>query len=198
MSAPSNTHSHLQLVDEAAARPGVPNAVLGMVLFCVVEAMFFAGLISAHTIVRSNAIEWPPPGQPRLPVERTMINTAALLLSAPALFWAGRVFRRSRRAALRPMGVAMALGAFFVAFQGWEWLNLLREGLTLTSSQHGSFFYLIVGMHAAHAVAAIGALVWAFGRLLDLRLGSGAFGATAVFWYFVVAVWPVLYWRVYL
>jgi cytochrome c oxidase subunit 3 len=198
MSAPSHTQSHLKLVGEHAAGPGVSNGVLGMVLFCFVEAMLFAGLISAHTIVRSNAIEWPPPGQPRLPVERTMINTAALLLSAPVLFWAGRVFQRNRRAALRPMGLAIALGAFFVAFQGWEWLALLREGLTLTSSQHGSFFYLIVGMHAVHAVAALGALVWAFRRLVDLRLEPGAFGATAVFWYFVVLVWPILYWRVYL
>jgi heme/copper-type cytochrome/quinol oxidase subunit 3 len=168
MSAPTTPPPRLEVVPADVRGPVVENAVLGTVLFCVVEAMLFAGLISAHTIVKSNAIEWPPPGQPRLPV------------------------------AVRPMAAAIALGAFFVGFQGWEWLGLLREGLTLTSSQHGSFFYLIVGMHAAHAVAAIGALAWAWRRLVDLRLSSGAFGATAVFWYFVVAVWPVLYWRVYL
>jgi len=197
MSAPT-THARLELVDGEPRGPVIESAVLGTVLFCLVEAMLFAGLVSAHTIVRSNALEWPPPGQPRLPVESTLLNTAALLLSAPVLFWAGRLFRRNRRSALRPMAAAIALGAFFVGFQGWEWLGLLREGLTLTSSQHGSFFYLIVGMHAAHAVAALAALVWAWRRLVDLRLGSGAFGATAVFWYFVVLVWPVLYWRVYL
>jgi len=197
MSAPT-TQPHLQIAIEDEPRPAVESAVLGMVLFCVVEAMFFAGLVSAHTIVRSNAIEWPPPGQPRLPIERTLINTAALLLSAPILFWAGRIFRRNRRDALRPMAVAIALGAFFVAFQGYEWLGLLREGLTLTSSQHGSFFYLIVGMHAAHAVVALVALAWAWQRLVDLRLTPGAFGGTALFWYFVVGLWPILYWRVYL
>ena len=196
MSAPT-TRTHLQIVDETP-RPGLDSAVLGMILFCMVEAMFFAGLISAFMIVKSNAIEWPPPGQPRLPVERTLLNTAALLLSGVALFWAGRVFRRSRKDALRPMAVAIGLGAFFVAFQGWEWLGLLREGLTLTSSQHGSFFYLIVGMHAAHAVVAIAALLWAFRRLAELRLSPGAFTGTAIFWYFVVLVWPILYWRVYL
>jgi cytochrome c oxidase subunit 3 len=197
MSAPT-TNPHLALVDASAARPVVESAVLGTVLFCVVEAMLFAGLISAHTIVRSNAVEWPPPGQPRLPIESTLLNTAALLLSAPVLYYAGRVFRRNRRGALRPMGLAIVLGAFFVCFQGYEWLGLLREGLTLTSSQHGSFFYLMVGMHAAHAIAALGALVWAWQRLVELRLTPGAFGGAAVFWYFVVAVWPLLYWRVYL
>jgi len=188
----------LEVVGPDAGEPPVSSGVVGMLLFCVVEAMFFAGLVSAHTIVKSNAIEWPPPGQPRLPVASTALNTAALLLSGPVLWYAGRVFRRNRAAALRPMALAIGLGAFFVVFQGWEWLNLLREGLTLTSSQHGSFFYLIVGMHAAHAVVAIAALAWAWMRLADLRLSPSAFGATAVFWYFVVAVWPVLYWRVYL
>jgi cytochrome c oxidase subunit 3 len=194
----SATPAHLELVTETRPGPAVDSVVLGMVLFCVVEAMMFAGLISAFMIVKSNAIEWPPPGQPRLPVESTMINTAALLLSGLVLFQTGRVFGRDRRKALAPMGVAMALGAFFVAFQGYEWLGLLREGLTLTSSQHGSFFYLIVGMHAAHAVVALAALGWAWQRLSELRLKPGVFNGVAIFWYFVVGLWPILYWRVYL
>ena len=194
----SATPAHLELVTDTRPGPAVDSVVLGMVLFCVVEAMMFAGLISAFMIVKSNAIEWPPPGQPRLPVESTMINTAALLLSGLMLFQTGRVFMRDRRKALAPMGVAMALGAFFVAFQGYEWLGLLREGLTLTSSQHGSFFYLIVGMHAAHAVVALAALGWAWQRLSELRLKPGVFNGVAIFWYFVVGLWPILYWRVYL
>lgn len=194
MSSPA----HLEIVTETRTRPPVESAVLGMLLFLLVEAMMFAGLISAFMIVKSNALEWPPPGQPRLPVERTLLNTFALLLSGGVLFWTGVVFRRDRRRALLPMGIAMALGAFFVAFQGYEWILLLREGLTLTSSQHGSFFYLIVGMHAAHALAALVALGWAWQRLSALRLPPGVFTAVAVFWYFVVGLWPVLYWRVYL
>jgi cytochrome c oxidase subunit 3 len=189
---------HLEIVSETRPRPVVESAVLGTILFCLVEAMLFAGLISAFMIVRAKAVEWPPPGQPRLPVEETLVNTAALLLSGVVLFFTGRAFRRNRRAALRPMALAMALGAFFVVFQGVEWVRLLGEGLTLTSSQHGSFFYLIVGMHAAHAVAALLALLWAWLRLAELRLSPGAFGGVAVFWYFVVGLWPLLYWRVYL
>jgi cytochrome c oxidase subunit 3 len=194
----SYTRPHLELVSETRPRPVVESAVLGTLLFCVVEAMLFAGLISAFMIVRAGALEWPPPGQPRLPVEETLLNTAALLLSGVALFFAGRRIRHNRHAALRPMALAMALGAFFVVFQGFEWIQLLREGLTLTSSQQGSFFYLIVGMHAAHAVAALLALLWAWLRLAELRLSPGAFGGVAVFWYFVVGLWPLLYWRVYL
>ena len=44
---------------------------------------------------------------------------------------------------------------FFVVFQGFEWVRLIGEGLTMTSGTLGAFFYLIVGMHALHAFAAI-------------------------------------------
>src|ERR1019366_3006034 len=68
----------------------LPNAVLGMIIFVIAEIMFFAALMSAHTIARSSALGgvWPPPGQPRLPVERTAINTCVLLLSG-VLLWLG-------------------------------------------------------------------------------------------------------------
>ena len=92
----------------------------------------------------------------------------------------------------------MALGALFVAVQGVEWARLLAYGLTMRSSQYGSFFYLIVGMHAAHAVAAIAVLLHARARLARNALGADAFAAVRVFWYFVVGVWPVLYAVVYL
>ena len=96
------------------------------------------------------------------------------------------------------MGASLALGAFFVVFQGAEWVALLRQGLTLTSSQLGSFFYLIVGTHALHAVAAMLALAWAWRAMRAGRLTRPRLGAVQMFWFFVVLIWPVLYWKVYL
>ena len=176
----------------------IPDAVLGMLIFILTEIMLFAGMISAFAIMKSSAIVWPPLDQPRLPVGETAFNTGALLLSAVFLFRARLCFERDRTSALRPLGIALGLGVFFALFQGAEWVALVGQGLTLTSSSLGSFFYLIVGVHALHAVAAILILgrVW-----LRLRRGwlTGAQLATAeVFWYFVVGVWPVVYLVVYL
>ena len=177
----------------------IPSAVLGMLIFVMCEVMMFAGLISAFTIVRTSALgAWPPPGQPRLPLEETAINTAALLLSGVLLYLAHRAFRREPRSASHPLLISIGLGAFFVVFQGFEWAALIREGLTLTSSNHGSFFYLIVGMHALHAVAALGVLVYVWDRLRRARPTSSLFYGAQVFWYFVVGLWPILYLRVYL
>jgi heme/copper-type cytochrome/quinol oxidase subunit 3 len=183
----------------ARRRQLAPNGVIGMLIFVFAEIMFFAGLVSAHTIVRSGALAgWPPPGQPRLPVEQTAFNTAALLASGIVLFIAHRRFEKEPARARVPLAIAMALGAFFVAFQGVEWVALLREGLTLTSSTHGAFFYLIVGIHGLHAVAALLVLVYLFVRLLRRELVMPQLLAGEIFWYFVVGVWPILYWRVYL
>ncbi len=177
----------------------ISNAVLGTLIFVIVEVMLFAGLISAFSIVRTSALgAWPPPDQPRLPVEETAFNTAALLVSGLLLVLAHRAFRLDASRARLPLLLAILLGAFFVVFQGVEWLALVREGLTLTSSNHGSFFYLIVGMHALHAVAALIALVYVWLALQRARLIPSRFYAAELFWYFVVGLWPFLYVRVYL
>lgn len=178
--------------------PIIPSAVMGMLLFLVTEAMLFAGMISAHSIARSQSLlGWPPPGQPRLPIEETAVNTAALLLSGVLLLVAQRVFREEPQRAKPWLAAAIGLGAFFVGFQGVEWVGLVREGLTLTSSAHGSFFYLIIGVHGLHAVAALMVLGMNWQRLNRGILAQSTFAAGQVFWYFVVGVWPILYWRVY-
>jgi len=179
---------------------GLPNAILGMILFVAVEIMFFAALISAYTIARASALGsvWPPPDQPLLPVGRTAVNTAALLLSGLLLWLGNRALRTNDTVAWRSLSASLLLGIAFVSLQGMEWGALLRQGLTVSSSSEGSFFYLIVGAHALHAVAAIAALAWSLFRLRRAALPPQIFTAVRIFWYFVVIVWPLIYWRVYL
>jgi cytochrome c oxidase subunit 3 len=169
-----------------------------MLIFVATEVMLFSGFVSAFTIMRGSALIWPPPGQPRLPIEETAFNTLLLLASGAVLYLAHRRFRRSQASARTPLLVSIALGAGFVLLQGREWVSMLSQGLTLQSSALGSFFYLIVGLHALHAVVALGILVWTWRRLSRGSIPPTTLAAAEIFWYFVVGVWPVLYWRVYL
>ncbi len=180
--------------------PLIPNGVLGMLIFIFTEVMFFSGLISAHAIVKSQAAGqmWPPYGQPRLPVEETALNSLALLVSGVVLVLAWFAFKREKSAARIPLFMAMLLGIAFVGLQGVEWAALLADGLTIQSSTYGAFFYLIVGTHGLHAVGALLGLAWAFRRLDHDVLTSAQLATVSAFWYFVVLVWPVLYWTVYL
>jgi len=189
----------IRLVSEERGEPRViSNGVLGMLLFILTEIMLFAGMISAFSIVRASAPIWPPPDQPRLPIEETAINTVALFISGGLLFLAQKRFATDRKSARGPLLGAIALGTFFVLFQGWEWASMLAQGLTLTSSTLGAFFYLIVGTHALHAIVAIGLLLHAWRRLERGWLQPSQLATAGVFWYFVVGAWPMVYWRVYL
>ena len=68
----------------------------------------------------------------------------------------------------------------------------------MTVSTYASFFYLIVGAHALHAVVGLGALGRIWLLLRAGRLEPGTFQAVSLFWYFVVGLWPILYLLVYL
>ncbi len=178
----------------------LPNGVMGMLIFITAEIMFFAGMLSAFTIVRASNIpmSWPPPGQPMLPASATALNTAALVCSGIALFFAHRGYQKSKsRGGILALTLCLALGLTFVVLQGMEWLSLLSQGLTMTSSTLGSFFYLIIGTHAAHALVAIGLLTYALIKLRKGTLSPNVFYTTQAFWYFVVGMWPVIYARVY-
>ena len=182
------------------ARGFTDHALLGMAVFILTEVMLFAGFISAFVITRNSAGPgaWPPADQPRLPFERTALNTAALLLSGLLVGLAQRALQREGpRAARVPLTAGLALGALFVGLQGVEWTALLRQGLTLTSSQVGGFFYLVIGCHALHAVVALSLLGWCWVSLVTGHFVRSRFGAAQLLWYFVVLVWPTLWLVVY-
>ena len=114
----------MRVVAESRRQPLVPSGVMAMVIFVIIEAMLFAGMISAFTIIRSGAIVWPPPNQPRLPVEATAFNTALLMASGLLLFLAHRAFQRDRTAARVPLLLSMLLGMLRRSLQ-----KDLRRGL---------------------------------------------------------------------
>ena len=178
----------------------MPNGVLAILVFLFCELMLFAGLISAFHIIKSQAAGgiWPPLGEARLPVEETILNTIALALSGVFLIIAHRCLKADLGKAKKWFLGATLLGVLFVVLQGKEWAGLLNEGLTLTSSAHGGFFYLIIGTHAAHAVAAIIALFYVYFRMGGSGFSPVQFYVAETFWYFVVGLWPILYWQIYL
>jgi heme/copper-type cytochrome/quinol oxidase subunit 3 len=166
------------------------------------DVMLFAGLLYAFWVLRLAAPVWPPPLQPRLPVGVTAMNTAILFASGLAVVWAvGGSGVPSRLRLLRGLGTGALLGALFIAIQGYEWVRLVRFGMTIASSAYGSLFYALVGAHAVHVLAALGwlatilLLVWR-GRVSGRR--PALLRACALYWFFVVALWPVLYLSVYL
>jgi heme/copper-type cytochrome/quinol oxidase subunit 3 len=145
---------------------------------------------------------WPPPLQPRLPVGLTALNTLVLLASSLTLVGALRALRREdRRGLVRGLARTAGLGTLFLLVQGAEWVRLVQFGLTVSAGVYGATFYTLVGAHGAHVVGAVTwlSVVWrgaARGRYsLQRHVGLAT---CAMYWHFVVGLWPVLYVLVYL
>lgn len=177
-------------------------AKLGILLFIIAEIMFFSGMISSFVVFRFGNAHWPPPDQPRLPLEVTEVNTAILLLSGLAFYFAFGALRASKSPLFKGLLTLTAiLGATFLAIQGFEWLHLLRFGLSVHNSIFGGFFYCLVGVHAAHVAGGLTALLY-----VTVRAWMGVYDAKnnlgveicRMYWFFVVGLWPVLFALVYL
>jgi heme/copper-type cytochrome/quinol oxidase subunit 3 len=183
-------------------RPVISSAMLAVMMIIASEMMLFSGLIGTFLVYRMQAAFWPPPALPRLPIAVTWVNTFVLLSSALTMTLALRAVHRSRQRLLRRYLLAtLALGVIFLAVQGSEWVRLVAHGLRLSSGSYGSTFYLLIGCHGAHVTAGViwlACVVWAAmsGRY-NARNGQ-AVELCAVYWYFVCAVWPVLFGLVYL
>ena len=139
-----------------AWEPPVSNAQLAILILIAFEAMIFLGLITTYFILRSGHLAWPPPDMPRLPLAVSAVNTAMLTFSALTMWRALSAVRAADLGGLRSNLVATTvLGSGFLAVQGSEWVRLIHQGLTLSSGAYGSIFYTLVGLHAAHVVAAV-------------------------------------------
>jgi heme/copper-type cytochrome/quinol oxidase subunit 3 len=167
------------------------------------EVMFFTGLIGAYVVLRGSvAGPWPPPDQPRLPLAVTSVNSAILFLSAWTMRRAVVALERTLPRSLRWALVETALlGATFLVIQGSEWARLVWHGLTASSSIYGATFYTLIGTHGLHVAAAV---VWLtvvalrfHGDRFSLKRTSGV-EALSLYWYFVCALWAVLFPLVYL
>lgn len=180
------------------------NAYVGMLLFIGADVMFFAGLIGAFIVFRFGALEWPSPEQPRLPIGVTGVNTAILLLSGYTMLRTWRILQNwNRLKVTKGLTFTAVLGLIFLIVQGFEWGRLLQFGLTLSSSIYGATFYVIIGCHALHV---LGAIVWLMVVLFKLKYYPLAYTAeqhvgiklAGMYWFLVVALWPILYMLVYL
>jgi heme/copper-type cytochrome/quinol oxidase subunit 3 len=184
------------------SRPPMGNVFLAMLLFIGADVMFFAGLIGAFVVFRFGATDWPPLGQPRLPVAVTGVNTIILLISGLMMLGTWRHLDDwNRRRISNGLNLTALLGAIFLLVQGYEWAKLVGFGLTMQSSVYGAIFYTLIGCHALHVLGAVIGLL-----IVMMKLQRNQFTArkhngiklAGMYWFLVVGLWPVLYGLVYL
>jgi cytochrome c oxidase subunit 3 len=174
---------------------------LGVLLFIGSETMLFAGLLAVYTALRFGHLTWPS-AQLYLPVKVTWVNTFFLLSSCYTMYRAVAAGRKDQQSLLVTLlTVTAALGALFLSIQGYEWVQLIRDGLTIRTGVYGATFYLLIGCHALHVLGAgiwLSIVVW---LARQGRFPSHRFVGVEVcawYWYFVGGLWVLLFALVYL
>ena len=174
----------------------------GMVLFITTEAAVFASLVASYFYLRFRATpEWPLGGIEQPTLRLPLIMSVILLSSSLPMHWADRGIRQGRVGRLRAgLAATFVLGAAFLALQGIEYAEKLRE-FTPRTNVYGSLFYAITGFHGLHVL--VGLLMNLF---IQVRAWLGHFGpdrhlhvaGVALYWHFVDAVWVVILLSLYL
>ncbi len=189
---------------EVHERPPLSNARLAVLVLLGAETMLFSGLIGSFLVFRVGNVTWPPPSHIGIELPRvvTGINTALLLLSGYTMFQAHRAIQRDRVKQLQSwLLITGVLGLLFLGVQGSEWVQLIRNGLTLQSGVYGGIFYVLIGCHAVHVLTAVIWLFAVFGMAIAGRFSAESYvgvDTCTIYWIFVVALWPILYVLVYL
>ncbi|MEQ8707304.1 MAG: cytochrome c oxidase subunit 3 [Phaeodactylibacter sp.] len=160
---------------------------------CASILMMFAAFTSAY-IVRQAAGNWLEFRLPNI----FYINTLVILLSSATVHGSYLAFKRGKTQAYRVLLViTLILGLAFLALQYQGWLALTAIGVELTTNPSGSFVYVISGVHAAHILGGIAALVVAIIHAFALQHKVTAarklrFEMTLIYWHFVDFLWVYL------
>jgi cytochrome c oxidase subunit III len=174
---------------------GLNNVKLGVWLFLASEMMLFGGLFSAYFTLRSGATDWAPLTSH---LRYAIVNTICLAASGAAFALAIRYARRPRVDAFRIWISASVLAACaFLAGKSLEYVSAARDGFFPRTSTEAALYYLLTGVHALHVAGGIVVSSWlalTTADLLDLdaRAAINRLQATALYWYFVDAIWIIL------
>jgi len=161
------------------------------------ESVFFITLLVAYAALRDE-VGWDVQHTlSRLTIP--LINTMILVTSAIMASASTNAIRQDKQTALRNGLLAtVILGLIFVTGQVYEFSH---AGLQIDDQSFGGVFFTLMGFHAVHVLAGVVFLI-----LNYIRANLGDFSGEryeaielgTLFWYYVTAVWFVLFAALYL
>lgn len=160
---------------------------------CAGITMMFTAFTSAY-LVRQSQGNWLEFELPNI----FMVSTAVILLSSVTLHSSYFAFKRGKEQLYKGLLVAtFILGIAFLVLQYQGWLAMRDIGIELTTNPSGSFIYVISGVHAAHILGGVAALIIALIHAFALKYQATPtrklrFELTLTYWHFVDFLWIYL------
>ena len=164
-------------------------------LFLVTVTMFFAAFTSA-VVLRQGAANWL---YFKIPSTFT-ISTITIILSSISMQWAYFAAKKNEIAQNRvALWITLALGISFVITQYIGFGQLIKENVFLAGKDAnvaGSFFYVIVGLHALHIIGGIIFLIFTLAAAYQYKVHSKnmlRINLCTTYWHFIGGLWVYLF-----
>ncbi|QGG58609.1 cytochrome aa3 quinol oxidase subunit III [Paenibacillus sp. B01] len=175
--------------------------ILGFWIFLGAEIALFATLFATYAVLTDRTANGPTASE-LFEMKGVFIQTFLLLTSS---FTCGLAIHQMRKQNLKGLVawllVTLGLGAGFLGYEIYEFVNYIHEGATLGTSAFWSAFFVLAGTHGVHVTFGIG---WMILILLQLwRKGltpetSSKVFISSLYWHFLDVVWIFIFTGVYL
>ena len=174
-------------------------------LLLTIETSMFGILIATYFYLRQNFPLWPPPVAQLTDTLRPLpiltygtANTILLVLSCAPMVMTDLSARRGNRS-MSQVGLVIAVvcGLVAIILRSFEFSAVYFRW---DSNAYGSIVWFMLGMHMLHLVVltteAVLLTIWVFTREYDMKHRVDVV-TLAVYWYWVVAIWLILYGVIY-
>ena len=170
-----------------------------------IETAMFAILIATYFYLRQNFALWPPPiAQLTAPLRPLpylgygTANTILLVLGCIPMVIADKAARRGDRDSTQiGLFICVTCGVAAMVLRGFEFSAMQFRW---DSNAYGSVVWFMLGMHALHLLVLTSEitllLIWLRRREFDMKHRVDVV-TIAVYWYWVVAVWLVIFAIIY-
>ncbi len=170
-----------------------------------IETSMFAILIATYFYLRQNFPLWPPPVAQLTAMLRPLpqltygtANTILLLLSCIPMVFTDRSARRGNRTVTQiGLLVCVVCGLTAIVLRSFEFSAVYFRW---DSNAYGSIVWFMLGMHMLHLLVltteSILLTIWIFIREYDMKHRVDIV-TVAVYWYWVTAIWLLLYAIIY-
>jgi cytochrome c oxidase subunit 3 len=186
----------MRAVSASRSNAGLVRQTLSLVLS--IETVLFGTLIMAYLFLRTGGSTIPFVHPTSSDLWISAGNTMILLLSAVFVWMSQRAIAANDDRRLQTyLSMTFFLGAVFIAGQIFEFNH---SGMHVDDSAFGGVFFALISFHASHVLAGMTILGL---NTVRARLGdfnSHQHDAIIVgtwFWYYVIAVWLILFFVLY-
>ncbi|WP_308637199.1 cytochrome o ubiquinol oxidase subunit III [Paenibacillus silvisoli] len=173
----------------------------GFWIFLITDCILFAALFAVYIVLHGSTAGGPGPKEifemPGVIVETFILLTSSFTSGLAVL----AMNAGSRKGLIGWLIVTILLGASFIGLEVTEFVKLVHEGHTISTSAFLSGFFTLVGTHGLHVslgICWITAVIIQLARHGITPVTKRKVQITSLYWHFLDAVWIFVFTIVYL